>query len=270
MKQYLDTLCDIFDNGNKRGDRTGTGTIGIFGTQVRYNLREKFPLVTTKKVWMKGVVHELLWMLSGSTNIKYLVDNGVHIWDNWADENGELGPVYGSQWRAWHDEDLPDAGVARTIDQIEQVIDSIKNNPDSRRHIVSAWNVADVPDMKLPPCHMMFQFYVANGELSCHMYQRSCDYALGGPFNIASYSLLTHMIAQVCGLQVGDFVHSIGDCHLYLNHIDPIRVQMGREPKELPTLWLNPEIKNIDDFKYDDIKIINYKHHPAIKMDVSV
>lgn len=268
MKQYLDTLCDILDNGNKRGDRTGTGTTGIFGTQARYSLREKFPLMTTKKVWMKGVVHELLWMLSGSTNIKYLVDNGVHIWDEWADEDGELGPVYGSQWRNWLDE--ANGMGSNSTDQIAQVIRDIKANPNSRRHIVSAWNVAEVPNMKLPPCHMMMQFYVANGELSCHMYQRSADMFLGVPFNIASYALLTHMIAQVCELKVGDFIHTIGDAHIYSNHMNQVNIQLSRDPYELPTLWLNPDVTNIDDFKYEDIKVEGYKCHPTIKAPISV
>jgi len=275
------------DNGVIRGDRTGTGTKSIFGTQSRYNLREKFPLVTTKRVWMKGVIHELLWMLSGSQRITYLVDNGVHIWDEWADEQGYLGPVYGAQWRRWENPIIKDIEVGETgmfggtpvyetdvhyedIDQIAQVIEDIKTNPESRRHIVSAWNVAQIDDMRLPPCHMMFQFYVAGGELSCHMYQRSADMFLGVPFNIASYSLLTHMVAQVCGLKVGDFVHTIGDAHIYLNHFDQVNTQLSRETYELPTLKLNEDITDIFAFKYEDIKVEGYKCHPTIKAPIAV
>lgn len=279
MKQYLDILKDIMANGVQRGDRTGTGTISIFGTQSRYNLRESFPLITTKKVWMKGVAHELLWMLSGDTNIKYLVDNDVRIWNEWANaDDGELGPVYGAQWRYWyrcssrnwHGDMDPVGYGSGYIDQIKSVINSIKTNPESRRHIVSAWNVSEIDKMALPPCHILMQFYVANGELSCHMYQRSADMLLGAPFNIASYSLLTHMIAQVCGLQVGDFVHSIGDAHIYLNHLNQVNEQLSREPHRLPTLWLSSDIKDIDDFKFEDIKVKDYKCHPAIKASIAV
>jgi len=268
MKQYLDTLCNILDNGNKRGDRTGTGTTSIFGTQNRYDLRKGFPMMTTKKLWFKGIVHELLWMLSGDTNIKYLADNGVHIWDDWADEDGDLGPVYGSQWRSWNLDPWTNATTA--LDQIAQVINDIKYNPESRRHIVSAWNAGEVSKMKLPPCHLMFQFYVAGDELSCHMYQRSADMFLGVPFNIASYALLTHMIAQVCGLKVGEFIHTIGDAHIYSNHMNQVNMQLGREPYDLPTLWLNPDIKCIDDFKFEDIRLEGYKSHPTIKAPISV
>jgi len=272
MKQYLDTLKLILDTGSKREDRTGTGTIGIFGLQSRYNLSEGFPMITTKKVWFKGVVHELLWFLKGSTNVKYLQDNGVHIWDEWANENGELGPVYGKQWRKWEEYGYhPDYDKEPSyIDQIAQVIKSIKENPNSRRHIVSAWNVADIEYMKLPPCHTMFQFHVQGNKLSCQLYQRSADMFLGVPFNIASYSLLTHMVAQVCGLEAGDFIHTIGDGHIYLNHFDQVNEQLSREPMKLPRLWLNPEIKNIDDFKYEDIKLLDYQSHSSIKAPIAV
>lgn len=278
MKQYLDTLRLILETGSKREDRTGTGTIGIFGLQSRYNLNAGFPMVTTKKVWFKGVVYELLWFLQGNTNVKYLQDNGVRIWDEWAGENGELGPVYGKQWRRWgsvpgHYEDnahtvftLEDPG----IDQIAEVIKSIKTNPYSRRHIVSAWNVAEIDQMALPPCHTMFQFHVADNKLSCQLYQRSADMFLGVPFNIASYALLTHMVAQVCGLGVGDFIHTIGDGHIYLNHLDQVKEQLSREPMALPTLWLNPEIKDIDNFKYEDIKLVGYNSHASISAPIAV
>lgn len=266
MKQYLDLLNMILTNGEERLDRTGVGTIGIFGVQTRYDLRKNFPIITTKKIWMKGVIYELLWMLRGESNIDYLLKNNVHIWDEWADESGDLGPVYGVQWRSWKSKD------ESTIDQIKNVIHSIKNNPYSRRHIVSAWNVAEIDSMKLPPCHTMFQFYVSNNrELSCHLYQRSNDFFLGNNFNVASYSLLTHMIAQVCDLKVGDFIHTIGDAHIYKSHIDQVKEQLGREPYE-PTaiLKLNKEIKNIDDFTFDDIILTNYLHHPAIHAKVAV
>jgi len=264
MRQYLDMLQEVLDCGEQKGDRTGTGTISRFGMQARYNLQDGFPLVTTKRTWFKGIVHELLWILQGNTNIKYLVDNGVHIWDEWADENGELGPVYGNQWRGWTH------GKEFSVDQVQNVIRDIKSNPDGRRHIVSAWNVGEVPNMKLPPCHLLFQLYVSNNKLSCQMYQRSCDMFLGVPFNIASYSLLTHMIAQVCDLEVGDFVHTLGDAHIYLNHIEQVKEQLSREPLPLPRLELNPDIKNIDDFKFEDIKIVDYKYHPAIKAPIAV
>lgn len=268
MRQYLDLLQHILDNGEERKDRTGVGTIGVFGTQSRYDLRKNFPLITTKKVWMKGVIHELLWMLQGNSNIKYLTENGVHIWDEWADVTGDLGPVYGVQWRSWQGYHQ-DSNV---VDQIGEVIQAIKTNPFSRRHIVSAWNVAEISKMKLPPCHMMFQFYISTkGELSCHMYQRSADMFLGVPFNIASYSLLTHMIAQVCGLKVGDFVHTIGDAHIYLNHKDQVKEQLSREPYEPSAiLELNPDVKSIDDFRYSDIIVKGYKSHPSITAPIAV
>lgn len=264
MRQYLDLLQHIQSVGVQKGDRTGTGTISTFGHQMRFDLSQGFPLLTTKKVFMKGVVHELLWFLKGSTNIQYLTDNGVHIWDEWADENGELGPVYGSQWRAWP---TPDGGH---IDQIKQVVEQIKNNPDSRRHIVTAWNPAEVDNMALPPCHSLFQFYVADGKLSCQLYQRSADVFLGVPFNIASYALLTHMVAQVTGLQVGDFVHTFGDVHIYSNHVDQVKEQLSRTPKELPTLKLNPKIDSIFDFTYEDIEVLGYDPDPAIKAPIAV
>lgn len=282
MKQYLDQLRYILENGEKREDRTGVGTIGVFGLQSRYDLRKNFPLLTTKRVWMKGVIHELLWILSGSSNIKYLQDNNVHIWDEWADENGELGPVYGVQWRKWRDYGVGKVerydGMTvtpigpREIDQITNLVDALKNNPYSRRHILNAWNVGKIDKMGLPPCHMMCQFYVSkNKELSCQMYQRSADFFLGVPFNIASYSLLTHMLAQVCDLQVGEFVHTLGDAHIYLNHQDQVKEQLSREPYE-PTavLELNSAIKNIDDFTYDDIVVKGYKSHPTIKAPIAV
>ena len=266
-KQYLDIMKQIRDVGDKRSDRTGVGTRAIFGTQMRFDLAKGFPLFTTKKVWFKGVVHELLWMLSGSTNVKYLQDNGVHIWDEWADEDGDLGPVYGSQWRKWEQE-LD--GDTFTYDQIGDVIKSLKNNPSSRRHIVSAWNVADIDDMALPPCHCFFQFFVSNGKLSCQLYARSQDWFLGTPFNIAAYALLTMMIAQVVGLEPGEYVHSTGDTHLYENHMEQVELQLSREPMALPTIRLNPEIKDIFDFKYEDIELIGYNHHPGIKAPVAV
>lgn len=275
-QQYLDIMRKIRDEGEHREDRTGVGTRAIFGTQMRFDLSETFPLFTTKRVWFKGVVHELLWMLSGDTNIKYLVDNGVHIWDEWADEEGNLGPVYGQQWRKWdgglyHQFHLHKAPLARTeIDQIAQVIDSLKNNPGSRRHIVSAWNVAQIGSMALPPCHCFFQFFVSNGKLSCQMYARSQDWFLGTPFNIASYSLLTLMMAQELGLEPGEYIHSTGDTHLYDNHMEQVELQLSRETKSLPQVRLNPEIKSVFDFKYEDIELINYQHHPTIKAPVAV
>ncbi|MFC8687185.1 thymidylate synthase [Brevibacillus porteri] len=264
MKQYLDLCQRILDEGVTKEDRTGTGTTSVFGHQMRFDLSEGFPMVTTKKLHMKSIIHELLWFLSGDTNVRYLQENGVRIWNEWADENGELGPVYGSQWRSFTGRD------GKTVDQIQWVIDEIKRNPDSRRLIVSAWNPAELDKMALPPCHLLFQFYVANGKLSCQLYQRSGDTFLGVPFNIASYALLTHMVAHVTGLEVGDFVHTIGDAHLYLNHIEQVKLQLTREPKPLPKLVLNPEVTSIFDFKYEDIEIVGYESHPHIKGEVAV
>jgi thymidylate synthase len=264
MKQYLHLLDTILKNGKEKGDRTGTGTISVFGHQMRFGLSEGFPVVTTKKLHLKSIIHELLWFLAGDTNVKYLQDNGVRIWNEWADENGELGHIYGYQWRSWP---TPDG---RHIDQISQVIDSIKNNPDSRRHIVSAWNVGELDKMNLPPCHVLFQFYVADGKLSCQLYQRSADVFLGVPFNIASYALLTLMVAQVTGLQPGDFVHTFGDVHIYSNHIEQVKLQLTREPYPLPTMKINPEIKSIFDFKYADFELVGYQSHPHIKGKVAV
>ena len=273
MKQYHDLLRHILENGVEKDDRTGTGTKSVFGYQMRFNLNEGFPLVTTKKVYWHGVVEELLWFLRGETNIKSLVEKNVHIWDAWADKDGELGPVYGKQWRQWPTYLEADNGwVVRgfDFDQIDDVIRQLTNNPNSRRIIVNAWNVPQIKHMALPPCHMMFQFYVANNRLSCQLYQRSADTFLGVPFNIASYSLLTHMIAQVCGLGVGDFVHTFGDLHIYKNHFDQVQEQLAREPRKLPTLQLDPSIKNIDDFKSEHIKIVGYDPYPAIKAQVAV
>ncbi|MCU7550566.1 thymidylate synthase [Chitinophagaceae bacterium LB-8] len=264
MVQYLQLLQHILDNGVHKSDRTGTGTISTFGYQMRFNLQEGFPLVTTKKLHVRSIIHELLWFLKGETNIKYLKENGVSIWDEWADENGELGPVYGKQWRSWT------GANGNTIDQISDLIQQIKTNPDSRRLIVSAWNVADLPDMALMPCHTLFQFYVAEGKLSCQLYQRSADVFLGVPFNIASYALLTMMVAQVCDLQAGDFVHTFGDVHIYTNHMEQVKLQLSRQPFPLPSLKLNPDVKNIFDFKYEDFTLGNYQHHPAIKAPVAV
>ncbi|WP_316815584.1 thymidylate synthase [Pedobacter nyackensis] len=264
MKQYLDLMQHVLDHGTQKHDRTGTGTISVFGYQMRFNLQEGFPMVTTKKLHLKSIIHELIWFLSGDTNIKYLKDNGVKIWDEWADENGDLGPVYGSQWRSWP---KPDGSH---IDQITQIVNTIKNNPDSRRIIVSAWNVAEVENMALPPCHAFFQFYVADGKLSCQLYQRSADIFLGVPFNIASYALLTMMVAQVCGLQYGDFIHTLGDAHLYNNHIDQANLQLSREPKTLPVMQINPEVKDIFNFKYEDFTLTGYDPHPHIKGAVAV
>lgn len=264
MKQYLDLLSHILENGNEKTDRTGTGTKSVFGYQMRFDLQKGFPLLTTKKLHTRSIFHELLWFLKGDTNIKYLHDNKVTIWDEWADENGDLGPVYGKQWRAWQGVD------GKITDQISQLIHQIKNTPDSRRMLVSAWNVGEVEQMALPPCHIVFQFYVANNKLSCQLYQRSADVFLGVPFNIASYALLTEMIAQVCGLEAGEFIHTLGDAHLYLNHLDQARLQLSRMPYELPKLVLNPEVKDIFDFKYEDIKIENYVSHPHIKAEVAV
>ncbi|MCC8425521.1 thymidylate synthase [Mucilaginibacter sp. UR6-11] len=264
MKQYLDLMRHVMETGTQKHDRTGTGTISVFGYQMRFNLQEGFPLVTTKKLHLKSIIHELIWFLQGDTNIKYLKDNGVRIWDEWADADGNLGPVYGYQWRSWP---TPDGGH---IDQISQVINQIKNNPDSRRIIVSAWNVADVNQMALPPCHMLFQFYVADGKLSCQLYQRSADIFLGVPFNIASYALLTMMVAQVCNLQLGDFVHTFGDAHLYNNHLEQTKLQLSREPRPLPTMKINPDVKNIFDFKFEDFELENYDPWPHIKGVVAV
>ncbi|WP_075603301.1 thymidylate synthase [Saccharicrinis aurantiacus] len=264
MRQYLE-LCDrVINEGVQKGDRTGTGTISVFGHQMRFNLQDGFPMVTTKKLHLKSIIHELIWFLKGSTNVKYLQDNGVRIWNEWAKEDGELGPIYGYQWRSW-----PTANKTY-IDQIKQVIDSIKSNPDSRRHIVSAWNVGQLEDMQLPPCHILFQFYVADGKLSCQLYQRSADLFLGVPFNIASYALLTMMVAQATDLELGEFVHTLGDVHIYNNHIDQVKLQLSREPMELPTMTLNPEVKNIDDFTFDDFTLNDYQSHPHIKGAISV
>jgi len=264
MKQYLNLLETILKEGTEKPDRTGTGTISRFGHQMRFDLSEGFPVVTTKKLHLKSIIHELLWFLAGDTNIKYLVDNGVRIWNEWADENGNLGHIYGYQWRSWP---TPDG---RHIDQISKVVDSIKNNPDSRRHIVSAWNVGELDKMNLPPCHILVQFYVADGKLSCQLYQRSADVFLGVPFNIASYALLTLMMAQVTGLQPGDFVHTFGDVHIYSNHLEQVKLQLTREPFPLPTMKINPEVKNIFDFKFEDFELVGYQAHPHIKGDVAV
>ena len=264
MKQYLDLMQHVLDTGTQKHDRTGTGTISVFGYQMRFNLQDGFPMVTTKKLHLKSIIHELIWFLQGDTNIKYLKDNGVRIWDEWADENGDLGPVYGSQWRSWP---KPNGGY---IDQITQIINTIKNNPDSRRIIVSAWNVAEIENMALPPCHAFFQFYVADGKLSCQLYQRSADIFLGVPFNIASYALLTMMVAQVCGLEAGDFIHTFGDAHIYNNHLEQVNLQLSRDPKPLPTMKINPEVKDIFDFKFEDFELVNYEAHPHIKGIVAV
>jgi len=264
MKTYHDLVRHVLTHGNKKEDRTGTGTLSVFGYQMRFDLAEGFPLLTTKKVHLKSIIHELLWFLQGSTNIAYLKENGVRIWDEWADENGNLGPVYGYQWRNWP---KPDGSH---IDQISQVVNGIKNNPDSRRLIVSAWNVADVDQMKLPPCHAFFQFYVADGKLSCQLYQRSADIFLGVPFNIASYALLTMMVAQVCGLKAGDFVHTLGDAHIYSNHLDQVNEQLTRTPRKLPIMKINPDVKDIFSFKYEDFSLENYDPYPAIKAVVAV
>ena len=264
MKPYLDLMRHVLEHGTKKDDRTGTGTLSVFGWQMRYNLAEGFPLVTTKKCHLRSILHELLWFLQGDTNIKYLKENGVSIWDEWADENGNLGPVYGHQWRSWP---KPDGG---TIDQISEVVKTLKTNPDSRRIIVSAWNVADLDKMALAPCHAFFQFYVADGKLSCQLYQRSADIFLGVPFNIASYALLTLMMAQVTGLKPGDFVHTLGDAHLYLNHLDQTREQLSREPRPLPTMALNPHVKDIFAFRFEDFTLSGYDPHPAIKAPVAI
>ncbi len=264
MKQYLDLLKDVKKNGISKTDRTGTGTKSVFGRQIRFDLSEGFPCITTKKLHLKSIIHELLWFLQGDTNIKYLKDNGVRIWDDWADENGDLGHVYGYQWRSWP---TPDG---KSIDQIENLIDRLKNTPDSRRHIVSAWNVADIDQMALPPCHLLFQFYVADNKLSCQLYQRSADLFLGVPFNIASYALLTLMVAQVTGYEPGEFIHTFGDAHIYLNHLEQVDLQLNRGTKQLPQMNINKEIKNIFDFKFEDFELINYDPHPHIKGIVAV
>lgn len=264
MKQYLDLLDHVLTNGVKKSDRTGTGTISVFGYQMRFDMADGFPLLTTKKLHTKSILHELLWFLQGNTNIKYLNEKGVTIWNEWADKNGNLGPIYGYQWRSWP------ASDGQTIDQISQVIDSIQNNPDSRRHIVSAWNVGELDNMALPPCHILFQFYVAEGKLSCQLYQRSADIFLGVPFNIASYAFLLHMFAQVTGLQPGEFIHTLGDAHIYLNHVEQVMLQLTREPRALPKLCINPDVKSIFDFKYEDFAIENYDPHPHIRGEISV
>jgi thymidylate synthase len=264
MQAYLDLLKDIKANGAVKPDRTGTGITSVFGRQIRFDLNEGFPLVTTKKVHMKSIIHELLWFLKGDTNIAYLKENGVRIWDEWADENGDLGPVYGYQWRSWPN---PNGGH---VDQITKLIDGIKNNPNSRRHIVSAWNPALVDDMALPPCHTLFQFYVADGKLSCQLYQRSADMFLGVPFNIASYALLTMMVAQVCDLELGDFVHTFGDAHIYSNHFEQVNEQLSRTPRSLPKMLINKDVKNIFEFTYGDFELVDYNPHPAIRAQVAV
>lgn len=264
MKQYLDLVDHILTHGTEKKDRTGTGTISVFGYQMRFNLEDGFPLLTTKKLHLRSIIHELLWFLKGETNVKYLHDNKVTIWDEWASPDGELGPIYGKQWRSWGCAD------GSSVDQISNLIEQIKCNPDSRRLLISAWNVGEIDKMALPPCHILFQFYVAQGRLSCQLYQRSADVFLGVPFNIASYALLTMMIAQVCDLKAGDFVHTLGDAHIYLNHIDQCRLQLSRDPRTLPTMKLNPERKNIFDFVYDDFLLENYDPHPHIKGEVSV
>lgn len=264
MRQYHDLLTRILEEGVEKGDRTGTGTLSVFGHQMRFGLQEGFPVVTTKKVHLKSVTAELFWFLRGSTNVRWLQERGVTIWDEWADADGELGPVYGYQWRSWPTPDGPH------VDQIARVVESIRANPDSRRHIVSAWNVADVDDMALPPCHTLFQFYVADGRLSCQLYQRSADVFLGVPFNIASYALLTHMVAQVTDLEVGDFVHTLGDAHLYTNHLEQARLQLEREPRPLPALRLNPARRRLDEFDLDDVEVVGYDPHPAIRAPIAV
>ncbi len=264
MKTYLGLMRDVRDNGVQKADRTGVGTRSVFGRQMRFDLSAGFPAVTTKKLHLRSIIHELLWFIAGDTNIAYLKDNGVSIWDEWADVNGDLGPVYGYQWRSWP---APDG---RAIDQLARVVEAIRHNPDSRRHIVTAWNPAQVDDMALPPCHALFQFYVADGRLSCQLYQRSADIFLGVPFNIASYALLTHMIAQVCGLKAGDFVHTLGDAHLYSNHLEQADKQLARTPKPLPTLWLNPDVDDLFAFRFGDIEVRDYTSHPGIRAAIAV
>jgi thymidylate synthase len=264
MKQYLDLLDYVLKNGTRKSDRTGTGTISVFGYQMRFDLNEGFPVMTTKKLHLRSIIHELLWFLKGETNVKYLNDNKVTIWNEWADKNGDLGPIYGYQWRSWPTAD------GKHIDQISQLVNSIKTNPDSRRHLINAWNVGEIKKMALPPCHILFQFYVADGRLSCQLYQRSADIFLGAPFNIASYALLTLMMAQVCELKPGDFVHTFGDAHIYLNHVDQVNLQLSREPFPLPEMKLNPDITDIFDFKFEDFELVNYQAHPTIKGEISV
>ena len=264
MKQYLDLLDHVLNNGSRKEDRTGTGTISVFGYQMRFNLQEGFPVLTTKKLHLKSIIYELLWFLKGDTNVKYLNEHKVSIWDEWADENGDLGHIYGYQWRSW-----PDSN-GKSIDQISNVIQNIKANPNSRRHIVSAWNVGDLENMALPPCHVLFQFYVNDGKLSCQLYQRSCDIFLGVPFNITSYAMLTMMIAQVTGLQPGDFVHTLGDAHIYLNHVEQVKLQLTREPYPLPKMKVNPEVTDIFDFDFKDFELLGYQAHPHIKGEISV
>lgn len=264
MQQYLDLLTRVLNEGANKGDRTGTGTKSVFGHQMRFDLSKGFPVLTTKKLHLRSIIYELLWFLQGNTNIKYLQENNVRIWNEWADENGELGPIYGYQWRSWPNRD------GEHIDQISQIIDSLKNNPNSRRHIVNAWNVGEIKNMALPPCHILFQFYVADGKLSCQLYQRSADIFLGVPFNIASYALLTMMVAQVTGLGLGEFVHTLGDAHIYLNHIDQVNLQLTRNTFDLPQMHINPEVKSIFDFKYEDFELKNYEAHPSIKGEISV
>ena len=264
MKQYLDLLEHVISTGIKKGDRTGTGTLSVFGYQMRFNLQDGFPLLTTKKLHTKSIIHELLWFIAGDTNLKYLTNNGVRIWNEWADKDGNLGPIYGYQWRSWP------AADGRKIDQLTEVINSIKKSPDSRRHIISAWNVGDIEKMALPPCHVMFQFYVAGGKLSCQLYQRSCDIFIGVPFNIASYALLTLMVAQITGLKPGDFVHTLGDAHIYLNHIDQVKLQLTREPYLLPKMKINPAVNDILKFRFEDFELTDYVAHPHIKGEISV
>ena len=264
MKQYLELMRHVRDNGTHKGDRTGTGTVSCFGYQMRFDLSEGFPVLTTKKLHLRSIIHELLWFLQGDTNIQYLKDNGVRIWDEWADENGDLGPVYGYQWRSWPNPD------GTHTDQINKLIDALKHKPDSRRHIVSAWNPSFIDDMALPPCHCLFQFYVADGKLSCQLYQRSADLFLGVPFNIASYSLLTLMLAQVCGYEPGEFVHTFGDVHLYSNHLEQTDLQLQREPRNLPTMRINPDVKDLFDFRFEDFELVDYDPHPHIKAPVAV
>lgn len=264
MQQYLDLLSHVMENGTDKSDRTGTGTRSVFGYQMRFNLNEGFPVLTTKKLHLRSIIYELLWFLKGDTNIKYLQDNRVRIWDEWADENGDLGPVYGAQWRSWP------APSGESVDQIEKLVQQLKNNPDSRRHIVTAWNPAVVDEMALPPCHCLFQFYVADGKLSCQLYQRSADIFLGVPFNIASYALLTMMLAKVTGLKLGDFVHTLGDAHIYQNHFDQTKLQLDRTPRALPSLWINPDVTDLLDFKFEDFRLENYDADPTIKAPIAV